>query len=255
MGVSRGSGPGLFAIGILLLGLAAPAASAESTMGIQPDGRIVLLAKPSKGQTSIVRLNPDGSPDMTFGSAGSVEELRVPRLFSLAIQPDGKIVAGALGWTLTRYLPDGAPDPGFMGGGFSPVDPSVGAGTMPFIGQPESILFRPDGRIVVGGNRAARNYGPSATAQILAADGSSAETVGSIPVFVGAPPEPWSADLEDLVQLGDGSLAMAGSIAGPDQKGSLLLARFVPGSGTNFDDAFGGGERVGRAGRLPRGEP
>ena len=242
----------MFAIGLLLLAIAAPVASAASTMGIQPDGGIVLLAKPSQGQTSIVRLNPDGSPDLTFGSAGSVEELRVPRLYSLAIQPDSKIVAGALGWQLARYLPDGAEDPGFAGGGFTPADPSLGAG-VPGSGFPEAILFRPDGGIVVGGSRAAANDGPAATAQAFRSDGTLVETVGSIPVFTGTPPKPWSAGLEDLVAacrrvIGRRRLDLRAERA----RGSAPPGR--PGSGAGYRPRLRRRCRAGRTGCLSGAE-
>ncbi len=123
---------------------------------------------------------------------------------------------------------------------------------MPGIGLPEAIVFRPGGGIVVGGSRAAANGGPAATAQVFGPDGTFGETAGSIPVFTGTPPEPWSAPLADLVPLADGSLAAAGSITGPDDKGSFLLARFVPGSGAR---ATTNPSAAGAASSRPRRSP
>src|SRR5262249_24057602 len=92
-------------------------------IAIQRDGRIVVAgaANPSGGRQSsvLVRFNRDGSPDASFGTGGQVLTNLAggfnEQLEALAIQEDGKIVAGGysrlipfrLVGTLARYNPDG----------------------------------------------------------------------------------------------------------------------------------------------------
>jgi uncharacterized delta-60 repeat protein len=143
-------------------------------VGVQPDGKIVILGYVSKGSDNdydfaLVRLNSDGSLDTTFGVDGKVTTdftpLRVPPFvrsedwaFSLAIQNDGKIVAAGTGndgrgyyyFALARYRTDGSLDPAFGMGGRILMDPS-GPGTIIPGGQISGIAVQSDGRIVAVG--------------------------------------------------------------------------------------------------------
>jgi uncharacterized delta-60 repeat protein len=93
-----------------------------SAVAIQPDGKIVVADVNSR--TALVRFNVDGTLDPTFGQGGKVSADYAP--FALAIQADGKLVAGGSGegtsgngdgdFALTRYIPDGSPDPSFGSG-------------------------------------------------------------------------------------------------------------------------------------------
>src|SRR4051794_28886968 len=78
-----------------------------SSILIQPDGRIVLGGSRSNGvlypradtQGAIVRYNPNGSPDPSFG-AGGIVLAQIPgesSFFSLALMSDGRIVAAGTG--------------------------------------------------------------------------------------------------------------------------------------------------------------
>jgi uncharacterized delta-60 repeat protein len=104
----------------------------SEAIALQPDGRIVLAGYTSPGpdppDIALVRYNPDGSLDSAFDgdgklitpiSAGSGD---YPK--DVAVQPDGRIVAGGVSWTggnrnavLVRYLPDGSLDDSFDGDG------------------------------------------------------------------------------------------------------------------------------------------
>ena len=83
---------------------------------LQPDGKII--AAGTMGGTShdfaLVRYNPDGSLDTTFGSGGKVSTDfggGHDIAFSLVLQPDGKIVAtGVVGMNLALAAPQHAPD-------------------------------------------------------------------------------------------------------------------------------------------------
>lgn len=93
---------------------------------IQPDGRIVVALT---GWNGLLRLNPDGSPDASFGEGG-LQDLGIGRQVSdLALQPDGKLVVVTVGSgsvSVTRHRADGSPDPGF-GASLSPVPETAGA--------------------------------------------------------------------------------------------------------------------------------
>lgn len=121
---------------------------------VQPDGRIV-VAGTADYALALVRYNPDGALDRSFGTGGTVTvrigaHPKAPDLASaLALQPDGKIVvsgAANLGWGgsyrvfLVRYNPDGSLDPHFGAGGK----------IAPLLGSTSSVLaVLPDGHIVV----------------------------------------------------------------------------------------------------------
>jgi uncharacterized delta-60 repeat protein len=135
-------------------------------LAIQDDGRIVAAgvittddpdSPPGVDQSfALVRLNPDGSPDASFGPGGiavaSFGPGRLDNPSAILLQPDGKILAAgatSVGWgpgvyALARFNPDGSLDASFGGGGEVATD----------FGQDDwvtSIALQSDGRIVAGG--------------------------------------------------------------------------------------------------------
>jgi len=91
-----------------------------------------------------------GDLDPSFSTDGIVEGVANA---DVVIQPDGRIITagfqavdGRKVWTVSRFLPDGTPDPNFSGDGEA---------ITPFEGQPDaaatSIALGPDGAIVAGG--------------------------------------------------------------------------------------------------------
>ena len=107
---------------------------AANAVAIQPNGKIVIggeFVAPGglSGTFGLLRLNSNGSVDTAFGTNGFVTtEVRdgADGVTSLAVQPDGKIVAGGfassgdpatdafdLDFALARYTADGALDPTF----------------------------------------------------------------------------------------------------------------------------------------------
>jgi uncharacterized delta-60 repeat protein len=230
-----------------LLALLWPAAAAPAStqlMAVQPDGKIVLLGRAWPEAAILGRLNADGSLDRGFGDGGFVIDHRLPGLRAVALQPDGRIVGAAIGGSnLSRYLPDGRPDPSFAGGEIGGTDePDQSHWLFEGADQvgPTAIVVRPHGDIVVGGIRQSgesredtagwvRRYGES---------GAFVEDVGGVP----KPGEVAWARLTDLLEQPDGSLIGTGSTYSYEKNQLVepILARFVPGSGTNFDPSFGG---------------
>lgn len=131
-------------------------------LAIQVDGKIVVagstygVSGASDAVFAIARFNPDGSPDANFGASGKIITDAGPGyefLSNVAIQADGKIVAiGAKNVgidnddiILVRYNKDGSLDTSFDGDGI--VTTAIGDGSDYLF----SMVFQPDGRIVVGG--------------------------------------------------------------------------------------------------------
>ena len=88
---------------------------------VQPDGKIVAAGRASYSPSDfgLVRYNPDGTLDPTFGSGGKVTTdfgSGSDFAYALVRQQDGKLVAGG-GCKLARYNLDGSLDPTFGNGG------------------------------------------------------------------------------------------------------------------------------------------
>ncbi len=126
-------------------------------MALAPDGKIVvayfnnLESYNAPGNEILLRYDPNGSPDATFGSGGraSVANFAVPFSEggiggSLAIEPDGKfLLIGDLGTGIVRVNSDGN------------LDTTFGTGGMETIPQPPSadpdlhlVAVEPSGRIL-----------------------------------------------------------------------------------------------------------
>jgi uncharacterized delta-60 repeat protein len=132
-------------------------------VALQPDDKLVVVgetlrAAGTRGQFTfgLVRFNPDGSLDQSFGSGGQVVDAPVVgNATAVAIQPDGKIVvAGSTpgsgdegdfsDFIVARYTSAGALDPSFGTGGVVITD---GGGS----NEAHNVVLQPDGKIVVSG--------------------------------------------------------------------------------------------------------
>jgi uncharacterized delta-60 repeat protein len=224
---------------LAMLATGVPAAAAS--LVVQPDGKIVLAGKTWPEFGALARLNPDGSLDPSFGQGGFAIDQRAPSFAVLALQPDGRIVgAGGPGTILARYLPEGAPDLGFASGGLGGTY-EPGQFSSP---GPSALLVRPDGSLVVAKNTSLLGGGAEAWIGRYDAAGNLVETVGHVPPL-GGPAD--ASRLNDLVEGPDGSLFGVGSTYETAKLQALpLLARFVPGSGTNFDHGFASGAGLAR---------
>src|SRR5262245_24477127 len=138
------------------------------SVAVQADGKIVAAGEANVDGSedfALVRYNSNGTLDATFGTGGKVTTAcpgpagqRSAFAFSLAVQPDGRIVAAGYARTdaagastpsfdfvLARYNSNGTLDASFGTGGRVTTD---------FAGpndQATSVAVQPDGRIVVAG--------------------------------------------------------------------------------------------------------
>lgn len=108
----------------------------DASIAVDSEERAVIAAATRDGRLALARLNPDGSPDGGFGSAGIAEfDLGVPvDRASVAIAVDGRIVVAAEPLSgyggdaviVTRFTTDGVADPTFNGG--APFVTTLGSG-------------------------------------------------------------------------------------------------------------------------------
>lgn len=118
-------------------------------VALQPDGKIVAAGYSTvAGQKvfALARYNTDGTLDTSFDGDGIVTNTGSGRIYALAIQSDGKIIAaggGTVGFELARYNTDGSLDTSFDGDGI--VTTAINGGAY-------AVAIQPDGRIVAAGD-------------------------------------------------------------------------------------------------------
>jgi uncharacterized delta-60 repeat protein len=141
-------------------------AAVPSAVVIQTDGKIVVAGGAFPlftflGNFELVRYNPNGSLDRSFGNGGIVTTTfpEGSYAFDMALQSDGKIIAAGTvfvdfnpgdqsdtDFALARYNSDGSLDTTFGNGGTVMTD---------FFGNEDdafSVLIQPDGKIVAVGS-------------------------------------------------------------------------------------------------------
>ena len=221
-------------------------------VALQPDGKIV-AAGAAGPDFALVRYDREGSPDASFGAAGTVRTAfpgaASAAVFGVALQPDGKVVAagtviraGTLHFdvALARYLPHGSLDETFGAEGRElvvlPRDSSWALG----------VAVQPDGKIVVAGSRFETggftgDYHGFLLARLLR-DGLSDPSFGAggvVSTRVGAGGLATSVALRP-----DGRIVAGGSTLGHwtdagSPRQHFALARYLP-DGT-LDGSFGAG--------------
>jgi len=129
-----------------------------NSTAIQNDGKIVVAGNTWNGNNTdflVARYNVNGTPDSTFSYKGwTTSDLSVfaEGVNSIAIQRDGKIVAGGqssdqsgVRFALARYNTNGTLDSTFSTNGIQKNKPN-------WFGQINSIVLQPDGKILAAGN-------------------------------------------------------------------------------------------------------
>jgi uncharacterized delta-60 repeat protein len=126
-------------------------------MVVQPDAAIAFSGWTNSEIGSIRRLTASGGIDPTFGTGGKASAV-MSYPFALALQADGKLVAGGNNGhaALARLMPTGAPDPTFGTDGSGMVTTPLGLGG----GYVFKVLVQPDGKLIAVGST---NSGGSTT--------------------------------------------------------------------------------------------
>ncbi|QDU23857.1 delta-60 repeat domain-containing protein [Urbifossiella limnaea] len=136
-----------------------------NAVAVQPDGRTVLAGPVDTAGGSldfgVARLNPDGTPDETFGPGGkrtvafNFGGTNGDYANAVAVQADGRIVvvgdvttAGGADFGVARLNPDGTLDGTFGSGGKRTIAFNLGGSNIDFA---RAVAIAPDGRIVVAG--------------------------------------------------------------------------------------------------------
>ena len=139
-------------------------------MALQTDGKIVVTGEAgylmNNPRVGVVRYNPDGTLDATFGGGDGKVITDVTRREDwgdgVSVQADGKIVVGGgCGYTslkgtvcAIRYNPDGSLDPSFGVGGEKRID------ITPVSDWANSVTLQTDGKIVLAGEAGFGTHNP-----------------------------------------------------------------------------------------------
>ncbi|MUG95780.1 hypothetical protein F7734_26855 [Scytonema sp. UIC 10036] len=181
---------------------------------IQSDGKIVAGGYAFSGSSedfALVRYNSDGSLDTSFGTGGVILTPignHTDRIYSLAIQSDGKIIAAGEAnsdFALARYNSNGSLDTSFGSGG-KIITALDGFSSI------QSIAVLPDGKIVASGEFAHNNYLSSNDFAVVRynADGSLDNSFGNGGVII--TPIGSDADIAySLALQSDGKVVVVGS--------------------------------------------
>jgi len=126
------------------------------SIAVQANGKVLAAGKYDNllvGGLFVVRYDPDGSLDNTFGDLNGVEDNAVigfQGVGDIAVQPDGKILLCGTamdGFYLTRLNYNGSIDADFGTDGVGLLGPS-GVGAM----EAKALCLQPDGKILVVGD-------------------------------------------------------------------------------------------------------
>ncbi len=177
-------------------------------VAVQADGKIV-VAGSSGTAFGLTRLNPDGSVDVSFGTAGVVTtsfgRAGDDGARAVFVQPDGKIVAA--GWSVgtdqdfavARYNPDGSLDTTF-----NPTRPLPGTAVTAIPGSSDdegnAVVVQPDGKIVAAGSALVASRRAFALVRYYAdgqLDDGSQDGAAPLMAAVAAPSSPASSDQAD----------------------------------------------------------
>lgn len=218
---------------------------------IQKDGKIVVAGKrfaDGDSDVALWRLNPIGTLDTTFGSAGqvvlSLPDFQIALTVALQEDRDGKILAvgstlgpgpdAAEDFALARFNSDGSPDVTFGTGGLVSTDFGFGAD------EAFAVALQKDGRIVAAGDATDPDSKSVFGLARYLRDGRldvSFDREGLVTTDFGGP-----ADVGGLAIQHDGKIVAAGEVLSGSGKGDFALARYQKNG--SLDRSFG------RAGKV-----
>ncbi|HEX6601589.1 MAG TPA: hypothetical protein VF030_03015, partial [Solirubrobacterales bacterium] len=218
--------------------------ASPTAMAIDSKGRIVVAAlavRPMSSWSQVIRLNPDGSLDQSFGQGGIVEtdSLAGERFLSVAIDEADRIVLGGnVGgfmtrpdFAVTRLLEDGRRDMAFAGDGLFTFDEGGGA-ALALDGQ--------GGILLAGGTRTEEGWVQMAVLRVTPAGfldtdfGSGGIAVASSPGF--------AESAGRAIAVGPGDRVLVAGSTGYVRPWHFAIAGFD--ALGNPDPAFGGGTSI-----------
>ena len=224
--------------------------SVAADVALQPDGKVVLagrafgaVSKTSLFDIAVARLNPDGTPDASFGGGDGVVHLDLQgqqnEATAVALDSAGRIVVAGRTWivggnsdaVVVRLLPDGSLDASFGRRGVVVLDLRSDSDIA------NGLAVQADGALVVAGS-----FQPSVLTAWLARlrpDGARDRQFGRMGLVTPSVSGAWF----DVTVQRDGRIVTAGqsallSLATGGQAFDLTVARYLP-DGT-ADAGFGG---------------
>ncbi|MBB5207656.1 hypothetical protein [Chiayiivirga flava] len=235
---------------------------AAHALYVQQDGRIVVAADRKSVGSLLLRLEPDGSDDETFGDNGTAlltGAYADSGLVSIDVAPNGDLIAAGRvrldpddedDVLLFRVDPNGAPNEAFGADGAKVI--AINAGSSP--GRKDDVATRvhalSDGSLLVTGYVSSDNNpdaGPALSHTLLALklgpDGELDPSFdGGIRLY-----DPCatacSSESRDSVVLPDGRIVLAGFTRTPTSESSDFLALQLSPTG-DADPGFGNGQGV-----------
>ena len=214
---------------------------------IQADGKIITVGRADSGTLiceAVVRYNPDGTLDTTFGDAGKVIVSTGDSSSytnHVMIDNDGKILTGGYAYedgsgrfVIHRYNTDGTPDASFGTGG-KMLD-SFGTS----LGGIYNMTLQDDGKIVVVGATAYIDGLRSIAVARYMPNGAFDTSFGSsggVTTGFGTP----FAGADDVAVLDDGKILVAGDVD-PGSNSDFVLIRYNPDG--SLDTTFDGDGKV-----------
>jgi uncharacterized delta-60 repeat protein len=223
--------------------------SVARAIAIQGDGKIVAAGGIGNNAVAVagfalVRYNSDGSLDASFGVGGKLTTQfdGGGSAAAIAIQSDGKIVAGGFAgvlpnssFALVRYNSDGSLDTGF--GASGKVTTPFGAGS-----RVNAITIQPDGKIVAAGFAGELNKASSFAVARYNGDGSLDASFGTSGMVTTGLLD--SSDANAIATQSDGKIVLAGhaSTINAQRVSFFGLARYDRDG--SLDTSFGTGGKV-----------
>lgn len=215
--------------------------AAAYTVVVQPDGKIVAAGRNgfgSDGMFVLVRLNSDGSRDLSFGTQGFVltNYPSHDTAHDILLQPDGKLIAVGGGngdFALARYNSNGALDTSFSSDGLVTTDFGQ---DLPDEDFAYGAVLQPDGKIVVAGT-AGHDYFALARYNSNGSLDTSFGKNGLVTtnILIGDCID----EIKGMALQANGKIVVAGSICGLNYM-DWAVARYN--SNGSLDTSFGGGD-------------
>ena len=241
------------------------------SVAVQTDGKIIVAgrSKNSSGyyQFALTRFLPDGTLDATFGSSGTVRNFISggtnydDEANSVAIQSDGKIVAGGISYggtssnlrafAVARYNSDGSLDSDFGSGGTARNNIDGGDGTRD---EAYGVAIQGDGKILLVGKSFGTGSGGMAIARYTTTGAldNSFGTAGTVRQIISSATYPYDCGwrvgvLPDgkIVVAGNSqlsaspsSVAIVGALFGPDGSFCCSSTDFITGGNGSYDQAY-----------------